>query len=166
MPRIYTRTPVEARFWKYVSKTDSCWLWTGATNTDGYGVIATYRGDGAKVYRRAHVISWEWANGPVPKGMSVCHNCPGGDNPACVNPDHLWLGTTRQNQADKARKGRAKGSNNGQSKLDEPKVAAIKAMLSENITRRAIAAEFGVTVSTIDHIATGLSWGHVKGPVD
>lgn len=77
-----------------------CWLWTGGANDMGYGSLGI---GGKKLY--AHRASYEWFHGAIPKGMEVCHKC---DVPLCVNPDHLFLGTHKENMSDSARKGRAK----------------------------------------------------------
>lgn len=86
------------RFWSFVEKTDSCWLWTGAKHPKGYGIFHL-RGRTP----RAHVLSWILHHGPVPRGLCVLHRC---DNPPCVNPDHLFLGTPQDNTDDMTRKGR------------------------------------------------------------
>lgn len=93
------KTPRDERFWQKVEKTDTCWLWRGSKNTTGYGQLRTDR------LEKAHRISWEIHNGPIPDGLAVLHAC---DNPPCVNPSHLWLGT----QADNARDRQAKGRQN------------------------------------------------------
>lgn len=101
------RIPIEDRFWSRVQKTESCWLWTGAQNGVGYGSLGRQPKDkgGRTIY--AHRLSWELHNGPIPPGLFVCHNCPGGDNRLCVRPDHLFLGTLAENQMDMVRKGRS-----------------------------------------------------------
>lgn len=92
---------LEERFWARVQKTDGCWFWTGAKAGRRYGQIR--RGE-TMVY--AHRVSWEIHYSPIPEGLRVLHNCLGGDNPACVNPVHLWLGTQADNYADMVKKGR------------------------------------------------------------
>lgn len=86
------------RFWEKVMKTDNCWLWIGARERGGYGCIQIKHNN-----FRAHRLSWELHHGTVPTGMHVLHTC---DNPPCVNPTHLFLGTSLDNMADKVRKGR------------------------------------------------------------
>jgi len=89
---------LETRFWSKVNKTDSCWLWTAMIGA-GYGrILVDYRLVGA------HQISWRLHRGPIPHGMVVCHNCPGGDTPHCVNPNHLFLASQTENLRDGARK--------------------------------------------------------------
>jgi len=94
----------ECRFWAKVAKTeDGCWNWTASKRHKGYGAFCYYRDDGTLVQGRAHRYSWEIHNGDIPDGMFVLHSC---DNPACVNPDHLFLGTNQDNVDDMMRKGR------------------------------------------------------------
>ena len=93
---------LKARFWEKVDKTDDCWVWISSKISSkpnrGYGRIWV---NGKP--ELAHRISWEIANGPIPKGMQVLHRC---DNPSCVRPDHLFLGTQRDNMQDSIEKGR------------------------------------------------------------
>jgi hypothetical protein len=97
------RVPFEERFWGRVSRgdTEDCWLWHGFRDKDGYGRITM---DGAP--RPASRVAWILTHGSIADDMLVCHDCPGGDNPACVNPQHLWLGTHADNIADCIKKGR------------------------------------------------------------
>lgn len=95
-------TPTEIRFaQKYeVNPVTGCWEWQACTNNIGYGFIR----DSGKM-RTAHRVSYELFKGLIPAGKIVCHTC---DNPKCVNPDHLWIGTNKDNYDDMVRKGRAK----------------------------------------------------------
>lgn len=83
-----------ADFWKHVDKTARCWLWLGSRNYKGYGLYRSFK---------AHRVAWLLTFGDIPNGLCVCHAC---DNPPCVNPSHLWLGTHQANATDKMRKGR------------------------------------------------------------
>ena len=86
------------RFWDKVEKTDGCWMWTASTFNDGYG---KFKFEGKN--RRAHRMSWIIENGEIPEGMLVMHSC---DNPLCVNPSHLSLGTPKENTRDMVNKNR------------------------------------------------------------
>ena len=108
-PKIFERGPIptdsEIRFWKYVKKSEGCWIWTGAKKQGGYGVITVYRDEDLRTHKRmlAHRLSWEIHNGKILDGLCVCHHC---DNPPCVNPAHLFLGTMLDNTLDCYKKGR------------------------------------------------------------
>ena len=90
----------EVRFWRYVEKTESCWNWVGKGFYPGNYGSFYFKGK----TRRAHRVSWILHNGEIPKGMCVCHHC---DNPKCVRPDHLFLGTYKDNIWDAIKKGRS-----------------------------------------------------------
>ncbi len=92
-------TPFEQRFWAKVEKSDDCWVWIGSRSSSGYGRISNENGR----QEQANRVAWRLANGPIPDGFDVCHHC---DNPPCVRPDHLWLGTPRDNGLDMVAKGR------------------------------------------------------------
>lgn len=151
---------ITSRFWSKVDKrnSDECWEWTGARASNGYGNFAIHSGDFEKVHR----MSWMIEHGPIPDGLCVCHEC---DNRACVNPDHLWLGTIRDNNQDAVNKGRTRvvfGSDNQKAKLNETDVRRIRQLLSEGYTHRKIAAEYGVTHPLIGQISRGKIWRSVK----
>lgn len=93
--------PVADRFWPKVQRGEGCWLWTGACDTYGYGLIRWRQRDR---WDKAHRVSWIIASGPIPNGLCVLHKC---DNPPCVNPAHLFLGTQADNMHDMKIKGRA-----------------------------------------------------------
>lgn len=143
------------RFWQKVEKTEGCWNWKGAKHVKGYGAFRYNNRMG-----RAHRASYEMFCGPIPDGMLVLHKC---DNPSCVNPDHLFLGTNSDNMADKVAKGReahvgVKGVAHPRAKLTEEQVTAIR-VLSAPITH--IAAAYGVSPTTIHDIRTRKRWSHI-----
>lgn len=98
------KTPeLKDRFHVSVNKTESCWIWTGTINKNtGYGIVTW-----GTNHMSAHRASWILQNGEIPEGLCVLHNCPTGDNRACVNPDHLFLGTKGDNNRDRKLKGRS-----------------------------------------------------------
>lgn len=140
------------RFWRKVVKTDGCWIWSGAPVTDfGYGEIYV---NGESI--SAHRYSWQLHCGDIPGGLCVLHRC---DNPACVNPGHLFLGTQLDNMADRDRKGRqAKGESHPLHKLSSGDVAAIRAARSDGVMVNDLACRYSVSQSAIYYILQGKRW--------
>ena len=99
VPRPHRQQSLSERLWGKIQKTDDCWLWVARTKVNGYGRIMTIPGQ----YKLAHRVAWELTNGPIPNGLDCLHHC---DVPACVRPEHLFLGTHRENMQDAARKGK------------------------------------------------------------
>lgn len=155
----------ESRFWKNVVKgeyPDDCWTWS-ASRIRGYGNLCI---NGATVY--AHRLSWTLHFGEIPGGLEVCHNCPGGDNPSCVNPKHLFLGTHDQNMKDCKAKGRIVsrgGESQGSAKLTDEKVLEIWS-LKGTMLQKDIAIKFGVRDTTISLIYARKAWKHVLSRVE
>lgn len=154
--------PIEKRFWKRVQigAPQDCWLWTGSVDDNGYGMLSSGTGDLTSTRQgRASRLSYEIANGPIPAGMVVCHHC---DNPRCVNPSHLFLGSQSDNTRDMVAKRRqARGTRHSQVKLTEENIHEIRRRLLAGETQKTIAEHFHVDQSTISNIATGETWQHV-----
>ena len=154
--KVGTGRPLAERFWERVEKSDGCWLWTGSKNRKGYGVIGE-GGEGRDLI--APRVIWEWTNGPIPPGMMVCHHC---DVPACVNPDHLFLGTPADNMLDKVAKGRQrKGETVPGAKLTEAGVREIRRRRTAGEPQKAIAADYGVSQSVVSNIMSRRTWKHI-----
>lgn len=157
--------PIKARLLEQVTTTDpgACWEWTGAYNRRGYGRMGV---DGKTRY--THRLSWEVFHGSIPDGLCVCHRC---DNPPCVNPAHLFLGTNAENTADRHRKGRTarvgapKGEANVNAKLTAEAVRVIRSTYRPFDRRngsRALARLFGVSSRTVQEVVEGTRWRHVS----
>lgn len=146
---------VMKRFFSFVKKTKGCWNWIGDIGVGGYGRI-WYNGKTVK----AHRLSYEKFIGPIPEGILICHTC---DNPKCVNPKHLFLGTHQDNNSDKTNKDRqAKGNTSGMSKLTEAQVMEIKKLLHSGMQVFEITKMYPVTWGAISCIQKGKTWKHVK----
>jgi len=147
----------EQKFWAKVKRGDDCWLWTGARTQKGYGQV-TLKGRAGY----AHRYSYELHKGPIPEGMCVCHTC---DNPPCVNPDHLWLGTYAENMADCVSKGRlhdVRGESHPRAKLTTGDVLDIRSWAATGISRAEIARCYCVSGSAICNIVNRERWSHVN----
>lgn len=150
------KKPLEYKFWNKVKKTRACWFWIGFRSPKGYGILSN---EGK--LQRAHRVSWVIHNGTIPKNILVCHSC---DNPSCVNPNHLWLGTTQENTADRNAKGRQDhptGIKHPMSKLTEENVREIR-NLKGKIVQKEIARKFNVSEATISQIYHRLIWSHLS----
>src|SRR3989304_2558125 len=139
------------RFEEKILKTTDCWFWIGARTHAGYGLIS---GAGASRLL-THRVSWELTNQQrIPDGLSVCHSC---DNPHCVNPDHLFLGTHRENMQDAGRKGRMGKPKN------RPRAKQILRMLGEGQKPYLIARHFGMSEQAICDLRKGRTWRDLPG---
>jgi len=146
---------IKKNYEKNVVKQEGCWDWKGCV-VRGYAIL------GIRPYLKAHRASWIVHNGPIPKGVLVCHTC---DNTKCTNPEHLWLGTYKENTQDKIKKGRSNTPNGSQlkvAKLTEEQVEKIKFMLNDKIQGSEIARMFGVSPKVISRIKHNETWKHVE----
>lgn len=145
------------KFWSRVDKsqgTDGCWTWTAGKFQRGYGCMTMNN----KSYE-THRLSWQMHYGQIPDGIQVCHHC---DNPSCVNPAHLFLGSIADNMVDKTRKGRqARGSRHANAKLTEAQVLEIRDLRSKGMTITALAKKYGVDHTLISYIVLRKGWTHI-----
>ncbi len=143
---------------------DGCWEWTGTTYKNGYGQLKV-----SNKNARAHRLMWALVNGPIPAGLFVCHHC---DNRRCLRPDHLFIGTVRDNAVDMTRKGRGyyqrhperarRGIDNNKTKLTEAAVRDIRrAYQPGTVTLKDLGAQHGMHWSTIHRIVRGVTWKHL-----
>lgn len=152
--------PLEDKFWPRVVKTEGCWLWTGKSTTPtGYGLISIRRSGNIS----SHRASWMIHYGSIPDGKWVLHHC---DNPKCVRPDHLFLGTAKDNSRDRDTKGRgAKGEKAGCAKIKEQDAIRIRRLRQEGKILREIASEFGLSISQTYRITRNESWSSFCPPI-
>ena len=167
-----------ARFWSKVDKDgpvqphrpgiDQCWVWLGSLRK-GYGYIRVFG-----VNYRAHRLSWLLSGSSIPEGLCVLHRC---DNPSCVRPEHLWVGTQLENIADRHRKGReacgdrhgfalhpeacARGSRVGSARVTEEMVVEIRRRARQGERHKTLAHQFGITKLTVSMITRRKTWIHV-----
>ena len=130
-----------------------CWEWTACRDRNGYG---RFQVDGQT--ELAHRVSHELHHGKIPQGLLVCHRC---DNPRCINPEHLFLGTQADNMADMNTRGRhdpRKGTSNAWARLSNNDICAIRAAIG--VRQADLAKKYGVGQSQISRIRSGERWGH------
>ena len=144
------QTQLRDRFWDRVDvrSDDECWEWQGARDKAGYG-WTTVDGKTMQTHRRA----LELVNGSIPRGKLALHHC---DNPPCVNPNHLYAGSSRANARDRDKRNR-----NGRARLNRVSVRRIRAAVEGGQTHQKAADAFGVSRATITRIVNRQSWRHV-----
>ena len=180
IPQEFSPT-VPERFWQYVDKNGpippsrpelgSCWIWTGA-KVVGYGnmTVGWDRTKKRSIAKGAHIVSWILHHGQFSEGQCVLHKC---DNPPCVNPSHLFIGTKAVNNRDRQNKGRTvfseecranqlltikRRGEHAMAKLTEDDVAVIRECRADGVTLRVLSKWFGVSMAQISRIALGQSW--------
>lgn len=146
---------LRTRFLSKLNRTDTCWLWTAARNSDGYGQIGV---EGTS--KLAHRVAYVLFRGEIPEGMEVCHKC---DNPACCNPDHLFLGETIDNMQDMAAKDRSThGERNPHAKLTEAQVREARRLYATGLhTATRLGRMFGVAEQTMSALLKRRTWKRI-----
>lgn len=164
--------PIAQRFWAKVRKTDTCWLWTASTRDKGYGAFS-YRVDGKQIQDRAHRYSWVLRHGAIPDGLWVLHRC---DVPACVNPAHLFLGTSDDNISDMIKKGRhvkggthagvnakyVKGTAHPNARLTPDDVRAIREQRAAGASFGVLAKSWGLSIGYVFRLVNRKVWRDVE----
>lgn len=142
-------------FYERIEKTESCWIWKGSKIKSGYGIISF----GGKPIS-AHRLSWKIHHEEIGSDMIVRHLC---NNPICVNPEHLAIGTHQDNSDDRVKAGNSgKGSQNCNSSLNEEDIKKIKNLLVLGISGAEIGRRFNVSRTTINNIKKQRTWRHVN----
>lgn len=158
--KLYTPDELEENFWARCSfSLDACWNWQGPVNGGGYGITGGWH----PIHQTCNRVSWYLTNGEIPPDLQVCHRC---DNPKCVRPDHLFLGTMDENQKDKINKNRQyrpSGEKHYGATLDEYKVRHIRYMKKEfpHMYDREIAMFVGCSRMQVSMVYHGKAWTHV-----
>ena len=158
---------------KYQIDANGCWIWIADKSKQGYGRL-TIQSNNIKKNVRAHRVSYEVYNGPIPLGMLVCHSC---DVPSCINPQHLWLGTAKDNTADRVAKGRS-GSTGaprgprgprehsvGRGTLTQEDVNIIRKKYSEGSSYKDLALAYNTSAKYIYRVCARLVWNKEKDQV-
>ena len=141
-----------------------CWNWTSSTRNNYGRLIVGSRTDGTRKSVSAHRLSYETFVGTIPDGMVVCHKC---DNPKCINPDHLFVGTRQDNVDDREAKNRNNhfvGESSGRAKLSETDVVSMRRLREKGETFQSIADRFGVAKKTTIQAVKGETWKHIPKP--
>ena len=163
------------RFWSKVERTPTCWIWKASRRAKGYGAFVWANPDGTVIQGRAHRFSWELCNGPIPDGLCVLHRC---DNPSCVRPEHLFLGTRSDNNQDMRAKGRhvagglrlmeqggigryVRGDLHPMAKMDAEKVRLLRQAADTGRSMSSLAREHGIGLTTVFKIIHRITWSHV-----
>lgn len=158
---------ISRRFWPKVDKSageSGCWIWLGRKKPRGYGLLSVSPTPKTRRMAYAHRLSYVINRGSIPEGLCVCHHC---DNPSCVNPAHLFLGTNADNTADKVAKGRAKGSpqvgeKNHNARLTPADVREIRRRYAANEgSQEVIARDYGVRQAHVSRIVRRTAWQEV-----
>jgi hypothetical protein len=151
------RLSIESQLQKHIKSSNGCWIFTGCLDRDGYGVF----GHGRNKQVRAHRMSYEFYVGSIPNGALVCHAC---DNPSCINPKHLFLGSAKDNTQDMIKKGRkasCKGSSHPLAKIDESDALWIKQQRQLSRSLKDIAKDLNISFQTVSSICKGTTWKHI-----
>jgi hypothetical protein len=151
----HPRRTLADRFWPKVDRRgpEECWPWRAYRKPGGYGAIAA---GGRTRPLQAHRVAWILTNGPIAAGLHVCHRC---DNPPCVNPAHLFLGTDADNAADAASKGRVRrGERHPHARLTAARVRWIRAQVAAGVLPRVVARRVGVTARHVRKVADRRAW--------
>ena len=158
---------IRDKFWSRVDIRSSldCWEWQAGKTRKGYGDFYAGIRNGKPLYLRAHRVSWELVNGEIPEGLHVLHHC---DNPPCVNPAHLWLGSNADNVADKMAKGRHNGGGPGKgvkhhfAKLTDSDVIAIRKLYATGeYSYIRLGAMFNTEMGNVGRIVRRDTWKHI-----
>lgn len=141
-----------------IVETDACIEWNGMRTEKGYGYLQGLLSENRRLLL-AHRVAWRLFHGRIPGAKQVCHKC---DNPPCVNPRHLFLGTNRENKDDCMAKGRtAKGERNGNCRLEATNVVTIRRYIQQGLTHVEIGRRIGIDPTTVSQIRRGVTWRHV-----
>lgn len=150
--------PVLPRFEAKVEKTDGCWRWLGAKHGKGYGHFKMPTGKGDGRIEKAHRTAYNLYVGEIPDGLMVLHRC---DNPSCVNPDHLFLGTNDDNMKDMVAKGRGNGPRGEEQHFARLTEQAVESIRSSGKSGVALAAQHKVSPATISDVRNRKTWRHI-----